>query len=74
MDKVKVEFNIDKQLKASVVIQCPSCQKKHSKTMTTATNFAIACNCGQKITVAAGDLKELQKQLDSLKRMTNSFK
>lgn len=64
-----MDFEIDKNLNATICAECPSCKKKHKKnTKDVAPNSSIKCPCGQTIVFTGDDLRKVQKALDDLKR------
>jgi len=76
MKKPKIDLDVDKNMNATLIIECGECRRKSKLSMSQATpGKTIKCNCGAEFSLAGDDLRKTQKSLDDLKRtMQNLFK
>jgi len=74
--KPKMDLDIDKNMNASLVIECGECRRKSKISLSQASpGKIIKCGCGVEFNLSGDDLRKTQKSLDDLKRsMNNLFK
>lgn len=76
MKEPKINLDIDKNMNATLVVECGECRRKSRLSMSQASpGKTIKCNCGVEFKLSGDDLRKTQKSLDDLKRtMNNLFK
>ena len=68
-DEPKIDLELDNKFNGILIITCPRCRKKmKEKFQNLRSKKNIECSCGFTVSFAGGDLRDVQRSLNSLKR------